>query len=59
MEQFDVMREQITVVLDFVAESLKLPPQANLSRRPKNRAHCFDRDHHMVTGGDNLAATRN
>jgi uncharacterized protein (DUF433 family) len=25
MEQFDVTREQITAVLDFVAQSLKLP----------------------------------
>jgi uncharacterized protein (DUF433 family) len=26
MEQFDVTREQIKAVLDFVAESLKVPP---------------------------------
>ncbi|MDQ2946931.1 MAG: DUF433 domain-containing protein [Acidobacteriota bacterium] len=26
MEQFDVTREQITAVLDFVAQSLKTPP---------------------------------
>lgn len=28
MEQFDVTREQITAVLDFVAQSLKVPAPA-------------------------------
>ncbi len=28
MEQFDVTREQITAVLEFVAESLRLPPES-------------------------------
>lgn len=28
MDQFDVTREQITAVLDFVAQSLKAPPPA-------------------------------
>lgn len=27
MEQFDVTREQINAVLDFVAQSLRMPPQ--------------------------------
>lgn len=31
MEQFDVSREQITAVLDFVAESLKGPTAETLS----------------------------
>ena len=29
MEQFDVTREQITAVLEFVAQSLKASPQAS------------------------------
>ncbi len=28
MEQFDVTREQISAVLEFVAQSLKVPPSA-------------------------------
>jgi uncharacterized protein (DUF433 family) len=31
MEQFDVTREQIAAVLDFVAQSLELPPFAQIS----------------------------
>jgi uncharacterized protein (DUF433 family) len=31
MEQFDVTREQITAVLDFVAQSLKAPVPAQAS----------------------------
>jgi uncharacterized protein (DUF433 family) len=30
MEQFDVSREQITAVLDFVAQSLKVPAPAEV-----------------------------
>jgi len=32
MEQFDVTREQITAVLDFVAQSLKVPATAQDSK---------------------------
>jgi uncharacterized protein (DUF433 family) len=31
MEQFDVTREQITAVLEFVAQSLKVPAPAQAS----------------------------
>ena len=31
MEQFDVTREQITAVLEFVAQSLKTPPLPQVS----------------------------
>jgi uncharacterized protein (DUF433 family) len=38
MEEFDVTREQIVAVLEFVAKSLKVPPPA-LLRLPDTDAH--------------------
>jgi uncharacterized protein (DUF433 family) len=37
MEQFDVTREQIIAVLDFVAQSLKVSASGNLPRRSRPR----------------------
>ena len=47
MEQFDVTREQITAVLDFVAQSLNA---ATKSCRQEDRYCCFKRHHEMVAG---------
>lgn len=40
MEQFDVTRDQITAVLDFVAQSLK-PPNSPLGEPIRSDAHPF------------------